>query len=136
MTIEALVRVMARRCGLQDPDAFALRAATTEEDEVIDPVEPWRKVKVQRVISVRGTGRTTRMLLQAMVALEIGAKVEIVTADHYQANNHAGRLNALMDQAGIKVQRGQVFVTFPTRRAVHERPDIVLVGHFVQESSA
>jgi hypothetical protein len=129
--IDALVRAMARRCGLEDPTAFA------------------GIVRVQ-CGSDRGTGRTKSMLLRALVALEVGCTVEIVAADEDQAKDLAKRARKLSAAAGVSLAR--LRTTWPGAGVVIERggeshrlmrgsdgllaPDVRLVDHYAAERGA
>lgn len=86
---EALVRMMACRCGLMDPDAFEEQVYAKSWEEGTFPGQHQR------------TGRTTRMLLQALVALKCGATVEIVAADRRHAERLRARLYVLVQAANV-----------------------------------
>lgn len=126
--IDALVRAMARRCGLLDPDAFArMREAEGRP--------------LQR--GERGTGRTTCMLLAALVALEVGCTVEIVAADEHHAADLQERWRRLADVALPK--RPYAFGRWPWPEIAFVpvgtvrkgfAPDVRLVDHYADERGA
>lgn len=137
--IDALVRVMARRCGLEDPDAFAAqpmdvrlgetfaRAVTNALTFANASREDWLEA------NRRGTGRTTRMLLKALCALECGCSVEIVALDRKFARDLRERflwLAADADASG-SAEWPEAYFTWVGRLGDLDRPaaDIRLVDH-------
>lgn len=121
----ALVRAMAHRCGLQDPDTFAAKAAAR-----------WERVGLTDVRDPgRGTGRTTHMLLKALVALESGCTVEVVMTDESDAHLAKHRLGELMDAAAgdepIRVWDVPRF-RWGASALLSSGCDVVLVDHAVE----
>jgi hypothetical protein len=96
--LDALVRAMARRCGLEDPDAFALAGGVWGQDTAAGRF--LRECAPPDADKTRGTGRTTRTLLQALCALECGCSVEVVAADREHAADMRSRLATLVAKAG------------------------------------
>ena len=97
ITIEMLVGALARRCGLEDPDDFAAKGgafATIPRD--LPPAEA-----VAIVAERRGTGRSTRMLLHALLALSAGCEVQIVAADPRSAKVFHRTIAALATRGGV-----------------------------------
>ena len=96
---KTLVSAMARRCGLEDPDQFALAGGVAAKSSAFrDTIarltgKPWAPPKdLEHALRLRGTGRSTRMLLEALVALQCGCKVDIVTYDDRAAVDIDARL--------------------------------------------
>lgn len=99
---KTLVAAMARRCGLEDPDRFALAGGVAAKSSAFrDAIarltgKPWAPPKdLEHALRLRGTGRTTRMLLEVLVALQCGCKVDIVTYNDHAAVDLGSDLVAL-----------------------------------------
>lgn len=105
--IERLVQVMARRCGLLDPVAFAARVRTR-----------WREDKSREGRFPSGTGWTTRVLLKALVCASAGARVVVEVRDEEQGKRSRERLQELSKAAGIpdRVHREFVSHSYPGAR--------------------
>lgn len=120
----ALVRSMARRCGLEDPDAFAAKERLADR---------------LGYVGDRGTGRTTRTLLQALCALEVGCSVELVCADQGQAVRLDDEIQRLASRAGIgrdDRHLNGLALTWPGRVIKGLPLDLTLVDHYAAERAA
>lgn len=101
-TMDACIKKMAMFCGLQDPDDFAMSGgvwgSSEENRSRLESMtkKPWSPPKdLDHALRIRGTGRTTRMILEALVASEAGCAVEIVMACGHSACLVRERLIAL-----------------------------------------
>lgn len=104
------IATMAIRCGLKDPDDFALAGGTAARSPHMREAmasatgEPWAPPEnIEQAMRARGTGRTTRMLLAALHAVDAGLAVEIRALDQRHANN----LTASMRELGIACRVAQ-----------------------------
>jgi hypothetical protein len=108
---EALLRVAAEQCGLQDPREFATARGGAER-----------------------SGRSTETALRALLALQVGCEVEVRVADP----NHAGAmLDMVMILASkIGMDRGNLqhgfAVTCHAGKSIGRRFDLQLVDHSVK----
>lgn len=128
---------MAFRCGLEDPDVFAAKGGVwgapdtapflAVAEGVYGPRSSWPEAS-----RMRGTGRTTRMLLQALAALEAGCTVEVVAADREQACDLLARMRDLGSAAQLApgCTDGPLCVTYPGA-AASPTPDALFVDHCV-----
>lgn len=89
----ALIRAMVHRCGLEDPDEFAAKTLGPAEIECGPPGSRGFTVRQDKT----GTGRTTAMLLRALVALEAGCSVEIVAKEPRHAIALRASLHRLVE---------------------------------------
>lgn len=87
----ALIRAMAHRSGLKDPDTFEREGGTL-------PVcwQPQPDTNPHR-----GRGRTTRMILAALVALEAGCSVTIEALDAGWAGYISAKITTLASEAKL-----------------------------------
>lgn len=87
----ALIRAMAHRCGLEDPDVF-------EAEGGVLPIfwQPQPGTDPHR-----GRGRTTRMVLAALVALEVGCSVTIEALDAGWAGYISAKITTLASEARL-----------------------------------
>lgn len=118
------MHTMTRRCGLEDPDAFATSAppSVVESPAGGEHATAWHNNR---------SGRTTRMLLRALCALEAGYTVEVVAADRERAMILHRRLDELARRA--RITGGPVCVTYPGA-AASPTPDALFVDHCVAEA--
>jgi hypothetical protein len=122
----ALVRHMASRCGLEDPDGFAASGGV------------WVKYPAALALhqgaiggrTERGTGRTTRTLLQAFCALECGCSVELVAKDRDHAGTLLAAARKLSAVGGVSLRRLAVTCT-PIGDG--RDADVVLRDHYAAE---
>lgn len=87
----ALVRAMAHRCGLEDPEVFEREGGNLHVCWQPQPdTDPHR-----------GRGRTTRMMLAALVALEVGCSVTIEALDAGWAGYISAKITTLASEAKL-----------------------------------
>jgi hypothetical protein len=136
--IDALVAAMARRCGLEHPAAFAAKGGVWAEGTPM--ADLMRHVvgadACARHRGTRGTGRTTRTLLQALCALECGCSVEVVAADEEQAAHLRAELRRLAYAGEVLVGGPELpraaFLT-PADDLTARFADLRLVDHYAAE---
>ncbi len=120
---KTLVAAMARRCGLEDPDRFALAGGVAAKSSAFrDAIarltgKPWAPPKdLEHALRLRGTGRTTRMLLEVLVALQCGCKVDIVTYNDHAAVDLGSDLVALCVAGKIDMTSFHYRIRTPTSK--------------------
>lgn len=133
----ALVRAMARRCGLECPDAFATKTEAARQRRVAEAEAMYGSGNVISTPNGR-TGRTTRILLRALVALSSGCEVEVVAADKASAYAMAEQIEALRARSGAVDQgtlRYGLRVSWIGQGAQTERNiDVRLVDHACEQA--
>lgn len=134
---DALVSAMARRCGLENPVSFAAKGGVWAGTPTPEQAECRWGIEVEQHERdpLYGTGRTTRMLLTALVASEIGCAVLIEAEDPRAAGLISSALTMLITKAGSTWRwRGAIVFTWPGNpNAPVWTPDVYLVDHRVGE---
>lgn len=121
-TMNRLITVMARRCGLQDPDAFARAGGVWAS-------KPDMALRAGR----RGTGRTTRTLLRVLVALESGATVGLIAACADHARYLREQIGAMVKAADLPHDALDDLSISWLGHSERENVDVRLVDHWARE---